>query len=229
MIHYSAIRGKLSDLFVSVQGEGPFVGIRQVFVRFSGCNLNCQGCDTDFSPRFNVDIKAILKFLEENQPIHSVAITGGEPLLQIDFLLHLLPRIKSKGYRVYLETNATLPDAYPLIAEWIDVVSADVKLPSVWKTRGLWDVHRKFLDLVKHPTILFVKIVLSSNAEEKEFDLLVDLLSSIRRDMIVVLQPMSPLIKDSVEKCLGWQKRLMEVLDKEVRVIPQVHKFLEVR
>ncbi len=229
MTHCSPIKAKVSDLFVSVQGEGTFVGVRQVFVRLSGCNLNCNGCDTDYSFRFTADWKDILDFIEQNNPIHSVAITGGEPLLQYQFLSQFLPRLKDRGYKVYLETNATLPDAYSLVANWIDVVSADVKIPSVWNIGEQWDVHRRFLTQVSLKSMLIAKVVLSSKVQEEDFEPLVDLLFSIRRDMIVVLQPMWPVDELCLKICMLWQERLMRVLDKEVRVVPQVHKFLGVK
>ena len=46
---------KIREIFTSIQGEGPFVGYKQLFVRFSKCNLNCKYCDTDFSPEFEPD------------------------------------------------------------------------------------------------------------------------------------------------------------------------------
>ena len=39
---------KIKEIFESIQGEGPFVGVNQLFLRFCGCNLNCNYCDTDF-------------------------------------------------------------------------------------------------------------------------------------------------------------------------------------
>ncbi len=228
MTHCSLVKAKLSDLFVSIQGEGTFVGLRQVFVRLSGCNLGCLGCDTDYSFRFVASWKDILNFIEQNSPVHSVAITGGEPLLQDRFLCQFLPHLKDKGYKVYLETNATLPDAYSLIADWIDIVSADVKLPSVWRIGGQWTLHRRFLNEVRPDSVLMTKIVLSSKVEEEDFESLVDLLFSVRRDMIVVLQPMWPVNRLCLKICMDWQKRLMRILGKEIRIIPQVHKFLGV-
>ena len=40
---------KVKEIFTSIQGEGPFVGYKQLFIRLCGCNLNCKYCDTDFS------------------------------------------------------------------------------------------------------------------------------------------------------------------------------------
>ncbi len=229
MTHCSLSKAKVSDLFVSIQGEGPLVGVRQAFVRLSGCNLSCNGCDTDFSGKFVLDWREVLDFVEQNRPVHSIAITGGEPLLQVQFLTQFLPAAKESGYKIYLETNSTLPQAYLTVKDWIDFACCDVKLPSVWGVAPLWDEHREFFRVVRPETELIVKVVLSSRVQEGEFDNLVDLLFSARRDIIIVLQPFWPIDKSNLDVCLDWQRRLMQVLGEEVRVIPQVHKFLEVK
>src|SRR5262245_34889475 len=124
----------LTEMFSSVQGEGPYVGIRQVFVRFYGCHRRCAYCDSPetvtawqpagFKPeKFRVERTPVRRdFEEQTNPItvlhllsliqqmdrphvhESVAFTGGEPLLHAGFLRELLPQVEHLGLRTYLET-----------------------------------------------------------------------------------------------------------------------------
>ena len=74
---------KVKEIFTSIQGEGPYVGYKQLFIRLCGCNLNCKYCDTDFgligSREYSPE--EIKQICEQNIDCHSVALTGGEPLL----------------------------------------------------------------------------------------------------------------------------------------------------
>ena len=90
----------ISEIFFSYQGEGVFAGIGQIFVRFVGCNLKCNYCDTKYSGRINQKTKflttedvykSILKLCSKNKNNFfgrkpSVSFTGGEPLLYCNFL-----------------------------------------------------------------------------------------------------------------------------------------------
>lgn len=99
----------LHHVFATIQGEGPYVGVPAVFVRLSGCNLQCPACDTDYSSRGDLVTPAELVALidkERTGTSNLVVITGGEPFRQnlaplVDLLLDL-------GYRVQIETNGTL-------------------------------------------------------------------------------------------------------------------------
>jgi len=79
-------RMKLSEsFFCSLQGEGPLSGTPSLFIRTSGCTLNCPFCDTKFAWKngsINLDIEEILDELEEKKVINHIVITGGEPLLE---------------------------------------------------------------------------------------------------------------------------------------------------
>ena len=62
--------------------------------------------------------------------IFTVSLTGGEPLFSVEFLEAFLPLLKAAGHRIYLETNGTLPDNLTRVIEYVDVISADIKLES---------------------------------------------------------------------------------------------------
>lgn len=107
---------RVNEIFYSLQGEGANTGRPATFVRFSGCNLRCPFCDTDFRSGTDMSGEEILQHLE-SYPTRFVVLTGGEPSLQVDDgLLHLLHQA---GYTIAIETNGThlLPDGI----DWITV------------------------------------------------------------------------------------------------------------
>lgn len=103
----------IHSIFHTIQGEGPFCGTPSVFIRLAGCNLQCPGCDTDYtSNRFDAGPQALLERVREHQSSGLVVITGGEPFRQ-DFS-KLLNVLTDAGYYVQIESNGTLePFDYP--------------------------------------------------------------------------------------------------------------------
>ena len=79
---------KLKELFASIQGEGPLVGYKQIFMRLCGCNLKCKYCDTDFDAinAKEYTISELLEYVKKHSECHSVSLTGGEPLLHTSFI-----------------------------------------------------------------------------------------------------------------------------------------------
>ena len=73
---------RVNDIFYSLQGEGRNTGRAAVFVRFSGCNLRCLFCDTDFSAFREMTADEIIREISE-YPARFVVLTGGEPTLQV--------------------------------------------------------------------------------------------------------------------------------------------------
>lgn len=102
---------RISEFFESIQGEGMFTGLPVIFVRFSGCNMSCPFCDTDFETRVNCTPEELFGHITQCGPTRDVVFTGGEPLLQD--LTPIIEYLKSAGYRVHLETNGTIePDSH---------------------------------------------------------------------------------------------------------------------
>ncbi len=107
---------RVAEVFPSIQGEGPFIGLYSVFVRLAGCNLRCPFCDTkyalDLRAGKKLTVNQILEIVDKYKP-SLVVITGGEPLLQRRQLNSLVDSLLKFGYRVQIETNGTLPAPTP--------------------------------------------------------------------------------------------------------------------
>ncbi len=104
----------VQEIFYTIQGEGPLAGEPAVFVRLAGCNLQCPGCDTDYtSSREIMTVEEIIAAVNAcangvnmyHQP--AVVITGGEPFRQN--LSLLVEQLDYDGITVQIETNGTLP------------------------------------------------------------------------------------------------------------------------
>lgn len=94
----------INEIFYSLQGEGFWSGRAAVFVRFSGCNLNCSFCDTDFHKNISMGVDEIVCGVNAF-PSDFVILTGGEPSLFADS--ELMAALHSAGKFVAMETNGT--------------------------------------------------------------------------------------------------------------------------
>lgn len=224
-------KAKIREVFKSIQGEGSHVGELQVFVRFCGCNLSCQYCDTDFeiSKSKEYTSNELLNVIESlGKPIPSIiSLTGGEPLLSTKFLKEFLRLAKRKGFKIYLETNATLPDNLLDVLDWIDIVSADIKLPSATGMQLDKENLKRFFALSSDKE-LFAKIVFDENITNDEIDFAVEVAQS--NDCEIILQPM--MVGNNMSVSAEFAENILNKFAakfKKTRLIPQVHKFLNVR
>ena len=101
---------QVQDIFLTIQGEGPFTGRPAVFIRLGGCNLQCSFCDTEFESFTTITLENILAQVQKLMPAINttplIVITGGEPLRQE--INPLCTQLITLGYDVQLETNGLL-------------------------------------------------------------------------------------------------------------------------
>jgi len=105
----------ISEVFHSVQGEGYHSGRRALFVRFSGCNLQCPWCDTDHSTKEKLCTDDILRIGLSDKSRLAV-LTGGEPCIS-PFFSVVASKLSESGFFVSVETNGTVP--IPGKVNWI--------------------------------------------------------------------------------------------------------------
>lgn len=125
----------VNQIFHTIQGEGPFAGTPAIFVRLSGCNLQCPMCDTEYSRSLIMTEKQILCAVQQlhknfgcNSPgepwieanCNLVVISGGEPFRQI--IGPLVSILLDNGYNVQVETNGTLFQKLPFENERLMIV-----------------------------------------------------------------------------------------------------------
>ncbi len=136
-----APRLRVTEIFLSLQGESATVGIPTVFVRLTGCPLRCRYCDTGYAFRGgeSVELDEVLtRITAFDTP--QVTVTGGEPLAQPG-CISLLQRLCDAGFRVSLETSGA-----------IDVSQVDERVVKVMdlKTPGSGEVERNRYENIEY-------------------------------------------------------------------------------
>ena len=148
----------LVEVFSSVQGEGPELGLSTLFIRLGECDLRCRWCDSPHtwqrpskarlergrgeglfeevpSP---LELEAVLAAAERLEPEahRSLSLTGGEPLLQPAAVRALAEALRGRGPQILLETHGLHAQALAQVLPVIDVVSMDWKLASDVRRRS---------------------------------------------------------------------------------------------
>jgi 7-carboxy-7-deazaguanine synthase len=144
-------RLKITETFVSIQGEADAVGWPTLFIRLTGCPLRCVYCDTQYS-FYGGEWRSLdeLLVVARESGVRHVCVTGGEPLAQ-KACHELLAALCDEGFSVSLETSGAL-----------DVAAVDPRVSRVvdLKTPGSGEVARNRLGnldvLTAHDQLKFV-------------------------------------------------------------------------
>jgi organic radical activating enzyme len=239
--------GYVSELFVSFQGEGLHVGRRHLFIRFAGCNLRCRYCDTPDSlervQSFRIDdgnglrpagvnplsadelLARVEAMLEKLGPVDGIAVTGGEPLLQAEFIAEFLA-IPALPRPRLLETNGMLPDRLLAVLPYVDCVSMDLKIPSNSGEPAFWSEHARFLSLAGEK--VYVKILVDDATDNEDIDRAGRLVARHAPQAPVYIQPItSEGGRVRVDRrTLSQSFEVLRSYVADVRVVPQTHKMI---
>lgn len=225
----------ISEIYASYQGEGPYTGEPQIFLRLAGCPLRCNYCDTPESLTARghkaMTIETALhkvSALSRAKRIRTVSVTGGEPLAHVHFLKELLPRLKKK-WNTYLETAGVHPDALGQVVKYCDVIAMDIKLPSA-TGQVFWNEHKKFLNV--GGAKIFVKVILEKKSKLAEIKKAVALVKGAPGKPRLILQPVTPMppaIQSPSPDLVSTAYQHASSQLKNVLVMPQQHKLWSVR
>ena len=231
------MKAPVIEIFSSFQGEGLLIGERQIFVRFAGCNLNCNYCDTnDSKSESSGKLMAPNEVSEEIRKIitpdcKTISFTGGEPSLYPEFINEVS---KNFNLSIMLETNGTLPDNIDLIDD-LDIVSLDIKLPEHFNEEfdeSIFINEIKSLNLLMAKSInVYCKVVILPSTKIKSFKEVVEKLSqniSNKSNLKIIIQPSSPLEdwSDINFRLFSFSEIVGQYF--EVSTIPQIHKILDI-
>ncbi|WGI17006.1 7-carboxy-7-deazaguanine synthase QueE [Methanonatronarchaeum sp. AMET-Sl] len=150
---------EINNIFESIQGEGRYIGRPGLFIRTSGCNLQCSWCDTDHNKEREITINKLTEIISDSDK-DIVVWTGGEPSLQTKAISKVIEKTSKKNH---LETNAT--NNNPFFLKKFDYVSFSPKnvsyakkIPRLENTENdvkiVTDLKKVGIELIKYASIL---------------------------------------------------------------------------
>ncbi len=233
---------RLFEIFTSIEGEGILYGTKTMFIRLAGCPFTCFYCDTldalpmDSGNEYAIEeaCNLIEKNLEENT--YKVNFTGGEPLVQSEGVLEMAKYVKSKNIPTYLESSCYDSEKFSQVLPFIDFIKIEFKTPEAKfvDANHYSKLIQNALECLKISVdsnkITYIKIVVSAKTELRDFKELLDKIFRIvsKKDLTgFIIQPTYGIAEPSLEKLLKFYDLVFPFYN-EIRIVPQLHKFIGV-
>ncbi len=210
------MKAKINEIFYSLQLEGSYIGYPAVFVRFTGCNLDCDFCDTKYALHNGklMDTDNILDYILQFNT-NRIIFTGGEPALHDKFIANFMSMFTDFEY--FIETNGTV---FP--KESIGNFKHVVVSPKFFALKK--DVLKSFKQ--KSNSIEF-KFLINSENDIKKTEKLSDLLNLYPVTLQPIYEnnrPLSQYIKKTAVLIDAFKKSTLS--KKDARLIIQNHKVI---
>lgn len=231
---------RLFEIFTSLEGEGILYGTKTLFVRLAGCPFACFYCDTKESLPLDsgtaYDIEDACNLIDSNlkNQTYKVNFTGGDPLIQHEAVAELAKHVKTKNISTYLESSCFDHDRFNHVLPFIDIIKIE------FKTKD-----SEFVDEKHYPKLIestmnclqssisskkttYIKIVVSSKTKLGDFsELIKNIFNIISNNQIhgFIIQPTYGISEPSLDLLLNLYD-IVYPYYKEVKVVPQLHKFI---
>ncbi|MCD6423136.1 MAG: 7-carboxy-7-deazaguanine synthase QueE [Elusimicrobia bacterium] len=210
-------KGKISEIFFSIQGEGVFAGTPSYFVRFYGCNKRCFYCDTFYALKGKFYTSSVDEVVEKIPKGQNVVITGGEPTCQIEFLKDLTKKLKKRRNFISIETNGFKS----LKGVDFDFVSFHIEKLGKKEKKFIREISKK---------LFCIKVVVTKKTTFSDVKKVAEFLKDFKKATLI-LQVQSrgnQILKNSVKKAFSFAREISDFYS-SVRVLPQIHKILKLK
>jgi organic radical activating enzyme len=217
------LKVRLFEIFTSVEGEGILYGTKTLFVRLAGCPFTCFYCDT-----------------QESLPLDSGKEYNIEEACQlIDSNLKnqtykLAKHVQDKKIPTYLESSCFDSDKFNHVLPFFDIIKIEFKtkdsqfVDSKHYERLIENAMNCLISSVSSKKTTYIKIVVSSKTELTEFTNLVsNIFNSVSKNQIngFIIQPTYGIEEPSLDLLLNLYDIVFPFYP-EVKVVPQLHKFI---
>ncbi len=231
---------RLYEVFTSIEGEGILFGTKTLFVRLSGCPFRCFYCDTKDAIPMNsgkgYSLNEVKKIIKSNlkQNIYKVNFTGGDPLAQYEAVTELAKFVQKANIRTYLESSCYDSSKFEKCLPYFDFIKIEFKTPE----SGFVDIkhYSKLLEneleclrlASESKKTTYIKVVISSKTQLNFFKSLLKRIFRIfsKSDLAgFIIQPTYNISEPSLEQLFTFYDAVRPYYS-EVRIIPQLHKFI---
>jgi len=208
---------RVNEQFISIQGEGFYIGIPCYFIRLQGCDVNCRWCDSKAT--WDLDGGTMMTFQEivDHIPnsINHVVITGGEPTLHGN-LWGLIRSIAKNGYSVHIETSGT----------HYDVLEDLCSLPWAWWITLSPKYHRMPENIDTYLLANEVKWIITERKDLDIVDAKWEELERLEQGVpLFYLQPVS-CEEEATDLCV---QHVIKNADRDYRLSIQIHQYIGVK
>ncbi len=232
---------RLFEIFTSVEGEGIFYGTKTLFVRLAGCPFTCFYCDTtealppDSGDEYDIESACRLIDAGLARNTFKVNFTGGDPLLQHKAVAELARHVRSRGIPTYLESSCFDATRFAHVLPHIDLVKIELKTRD---SEFIGD-GRHYDDLIDNAvrcleTALssgkktYVKIVVSARTAPEDFARLAGRVFGAAGSESLsgfVIQPTYGVEEPPLNQLMRFYDEVYPQY-RDVRIVPQLHKFI---